>query len=63
MADRVLVACDFKLTEGLGQAIFVSTPSHPCPLYSVFVVLRGETKLVGPIGHGLLPQEHTTLTT
>ena len=32
MVDRVPVVCDFKLREGFVHAIFVSTPSHPCPL-------------------------------
>ena len=63
IVDQVLLACNLKLREGLGRAIFISTPSHPCPFYSVLVVLQAETKLVGPIGHSLFPQECTFLGT
>jgi len=55
--DWVLVAHDFKLRKGLGRAVFVGKPYHPC----LSRLLRGDTELIGPTGRSLLPQERSYL--
>ena len=58
VVDQVPVSCDFKLRENLSSAHLPILA-----LSKSVIVLRGETKLIGPTVRDLLLQECTSLAT